>query len=304
MAAVAILSAAGCQEARPTYADAEYIMFADEESVNIIQEGSRTFCVPVASTVACDYDRNVGVEVLDGKSSAIEGLHYTVASNTVTIKAGERVADVEITADYDRMESLDTLNVTLRLLVPESVKWDLYGDETNVKMVKSEAWSARKYTGWCVVSSALLYNYPGNNSSIQRLIYTEQDPTDDKTVVLHSFLYDGYDVRIRFKTDDADKPHIAIEKDQILGNSREIFFTVHGDGNVLVAESPYYDSYFMALNRYAVLYLYVYVEDLGDAYGVVDFYSQNVLEWVTNEEAARLESEEGLTKRPYTPIGR
>lgn len=304
MAAAAVLSAAGCQEPHTHYSDAEYVMFADTASVHMILKEANTFEVPVTSTVACDYDRTFGVEVLDGGSKAIERLHYRLASNMVTIKAGQRSADVKISVNYDELKDNDTLNVRLRLVMPQAVKWELYGDETNVKMVKSEAWSARKYTGWCVVSSALLYNYPGNNTSIQRLIYTEQDPTDDKTVVLHSFLYDGYDVRIRFKTDDADKPHIAIEKDQILGNSREIFFTVHGDGNVLVAESPYYDSYFMALNRYAVLYLYVYVEDLGDAYGVVDFYSQNVLEWVTNEEAARLESEEGLTKRPYTPIGR
>lgn len=298
MAAVAILSAAGCQEARPTYADAEYIMFADEESVNIIQEGSRTFCVPVASTVACDYDRNVGVEVLDGKSSAIEGLHYTVASNTVTIKAGERVADVEITADYDRMESLDTLNVTLRLLVPESVKWDLYGDETNVKMVKAGTWEQKNFTGWCVVTSTFLYNYPGNNTSVQRLIYTEAHPTEPNTVILHSFLYDGYNVSIRFLTDDAAEPYVTMDEDQTLGDSREIFYTIHGDGKVLVKASPYYNSYYDALSNYVRLYLYVHVMDLGSEYGIVDPYSQCVLEWVSNEEADRLERENGLFKRP------
>lgn len=295
IAAAAVLSAASCKESRPVYSDAEYVIFADSESVNIIQEGSRTFSVPVASTVACDYDRNFGVEILDGKSSAVEGLHYTVASNTVTIKAGERVANMEITANYDEMKALDTLNIALRLLLPEAVRWDLYGDETDVKMVKAGTWKAENFTGWCVVTSRFLYNYPGNNTSIQRLIYTE--PVGGSRVKLHSFLYDGYDVTIDFETEDPAKPFITMAGDQILGDSREIFYTIHGDGRVLVQSSPYYNSYYNALENYALLYLYVHVMDLGDEYGVVDPYSMNSLEWVSNEEADRLVREEGMVKR-------
>ena len=296
LTAVAVLVAASCQESHTTYSDAEYVMFAEPESVNIIQEGARTFSVPVASTVACDYDRNFGVEIIDSKSKAVEGLHYTVASNTVTIKAGQRVADVEITANYDEMKSLDTLNIALKLLLPEAVKWELYGDETNVKMVKAGTWSEDKFTGWCIVTSAFLYTYPGNNTSIQRLIYTEKHPSEKNSVIMHSLLYDGYNVTLRFATDDPAKPYITMDEDQVLGDSREIFYMVHGDGKVLVKSSPYYASYYNALDRFALLYLYIHVMDLGEEYGVVDPYALNSLEWVSDEEADRLEREEGMVK--------
>lgn len=296
MLAAAVLVTAGCQKSWPVYSDAEYIMFAEPESVNIVTEGSRTFTVPVASTVACDHDRNVGVEIIDGKSKAIEGLHYTLESNTVTIKAGERVANVTVTADYDQLSSRDTLNIALKLVIPDAVRWDLYGDETNVKMVKAGTWSEEKFTGWCIVTSAFLYSYPGNNVDIRRLIWTEKHPTEKNTVILHSLLYDGYDVTVRFETDDPAKPHVTMDEDQVLGDSREIFYTVHGDGKVLVKASPYYVSYYNALEGFALLYLYVHVTDLGEEYGVVDPYSMNSLEWVSDEEADRLVREDGMVK--------
>ena len=288
----------GCSRQNDYYNDKEYVMFADAESVNIIQEDACTFSVPVASTVACNYDRNFGVEVLDRKSNAVEGLHYRLSSNTVTIKAGERVANMEITANYDEMKSLDTLNIALKLLLPDAVKWDLYGDETEVKMVKTGTWKAENFTGWCVVSSRLLYDYPGNNTDIKRLIFTELHPTEKNTVILHSFLYDGYDVSIRFETENPAKPFVTMDEDQVLSDCQSVFWTVHGDDKLLVRKSPYFDSYYNALDKYALLYLYVHVMDLGEEYGIVDPYSLNSLAWVSDEEADRLEREDGMTKRP------
>ena len=98
---VSIIAAAAvwsCKEQHTLYSDAEYVMFADTASINMVQEGTQTFTVPVASTVACDYDRNFGVEIIDRKSNAIEGLHYRLESNTITIKAGERAGNVTVKA--------------------------------------------------------------------------------------------------------------------------------------------------------------------------------------------------------------
>ena len=295
MAALAAAAAvAGCSETRTVYSDAEYVMFADTASLHLIQDGARKFTVPVASTVACGYDRTFGVEIVDSKSTAVEGKHYTVESNTVTIKAGERVAEMEFTADWDEMKALDTLNISLRLLLPEAVRWDLYGDTANVRMLKTGTWSADKFTGWCIVTSQFLYNYPGNNTDIQRLIFTEA--AGENEVVMHSFLYDGYDVTFRFETGDIARPYITMAEDQVLGDSREVFYTVHGDGKVLVKSSPYYYSYYNALDSFALVYLYVHVMDLGEEYGVVDPYSLASMEWISAEEADRLEREEGMAK--------
>lgn len=298
---VSLLTAAlavwSCKEQRNIYSDAEYVMFADTMSVNLVQESARTFTVPVASTVACSYDRSFGVEIVDARSKAIEGLHYRLESNTVTIKAGERVANVVVNANYEALEPADTLNFALKLVMPEAVKWNLYGDETNVKMVKSCPFVIEDFEGWCVVTSMFLYDFPGTNTSIQRLIRTEKHPTEENTLILHSMLYDGYDVKIRMEADDPSKPYIDMDEGQVLSDEMSIFYQQHGDNKVLVAASPYYYSYYNTCSRFAVVYLYVYVEDLGDMVGVVDPYAYNILEWVSDEEADRLEREDGLIKR-------
>ena len=54
-----------CDEEYVTYSDAEYVMFAQEQSENLVLADAEYFTVPVASTVACDYDRTFGVEVVD-----------------------------------------------------------------------------------------------------------------------------------------------------------------------------------------------------------------------------------------------
>ena len=293
---VAAATAWSCQEQRTIYSDAEYVMFADSVSVNMVLDDATTISVPVASTVACNYDRNFGVEIIDRKSKAIEGLHYRLASNTVTIKAGERVAHVEVLPNYQELASKDTLNIALRLVMPDAVKWDLYGTETNVRLVKSCPLVLEEFEGWCVVTSMFLYDFPGLNTSIQRLIYTEKHPTEANTVILHNFLYDGYDVTMKFNTDDPADPLITMDEDQVLSDEETVFGLVHGDNKILATASPYYRSYFMACDRYAMLYLYVYVTNLGDMVGVVDYGAYNVLEWVTDEEADRLEREDGLKK--------
>ena len=94
----AVIALASCSEDSHVYSDAEYIMFADTMSVNVVLQGSETFSVPVVSTVTCDYDRTFGVEIVDSGSTAIEGRDYTISSNMLTIKAGENRADVIVPA--------------------------------------------------------------------------------------------------------------------------------------------------------------------------------------------------------------
>ena len=81
---------------RPSYEGPNYILFSDTLTVLAVQNNEEVFDIPVAATEACSYDRTVAVEVIDKKSNAIEGKHYTIESNTITIKAGERAANVRI----------------------------------------------------------------------------------------------------------------------------------------------------------------------------------------------------------------
>lgn len=302
---VSIIAAAAvwsCKEQHTLYSDAEYVMFADTASINMVQEGTQTFTVPVASTVACDYDRNFGVEIIDRKSNAIEGLHYRLESNTITIKAGERAGNVTVKANFENLSDTDTLTFALKLVMPEAVKWDLYGDETKVKMVKSCKLVPEDFTGWCMVTSMFIYYYPGLNTSMQRLIYTEKHPTEENTIIMHNFLYDGYDITMKLEGDNPAEPWITMDNGQVLSNERNVFGTIHGDDHILVGANPILRSSFNACGRYANLFIYVWVENLGQMVGYVTNVTSaseclNILEWVSDEEADRLERENGVQKR-------
>ena len=96
MAVVAAVGFVGCNEQYTTYEGAEYLMFADSLSTNAVTADGASFKVAVSSTVARNYDRTYAVEVIDKGSNAIEGKHYRLLSNTVTIPAGKLAADVKV----------------------------------------------------------------------------------------------------------------------------------------------------------------------------------------------------------------
>ncbi len=295
--AVAIVACfTSCHERYTTYSDKEYVMFADTLSTNIVLEGQEYFSVPIAATVARNYDRIFGVEVIDEGSNAIEGYHYRLLSNTVTIPAGELAGEVRVHGCYDNIEATDSLGFGLRLVMPETLKFDnLYknSDCTKVTMAKVCPYSIDNFTGWCVVTSLMLYNYPGTNESYQRLVKCEKHPTEPETIVVHNFLYDGYDVTMRFNADDPSKMLLEMDDNQVLSDEASVFGQILGDNHILCGESPYNDSYFNTCQRFATLWLNVYVYDLGDPIGTVgQFY--NILEWVSDEEAERLQREEGM----------
>ena len=291
VAFVVLLSS--CHERYVTYSDKEYIMFADSISTNIVLEDQEYFTVAVSSTVARDYDRTIGVEIIDEGSNAIEGYHYRLLSNSVTIPAGKLAGEVRVHGYYDKIEATDSLGFGLRLVMPESLKFDsLYknSDRTKVTMAKVCPYSIDNFTGWCVVTSLMIYNYPGTNESYQRLVKCEKHPTEKESIIVRNFLYDGYDITMRFNAEDPANMHIEMDNDQVLSDEASVFGQILGDNHILCGESPYNVSFFNSCQRFATLWLNVYVYDLGDPIGTVgQFY--NILEWVSDEEAERLQRE-------------
>lgn len=292
LSAVAALLAVACDEEYVTYSDAEYVMFAEQQSTNMVLLDQEYFSVPVASTVACNYDRTFGVEVIDNGSNAIEGKHYRLLSNSVTIPAGKLAADVKVAGIYENIEPTDSLGFVLKLVMPEQLKFNLYedSDQTKVVMYKSCPFDRNNFTGWCVLTSLLLRDYPGDNVSYQRLIRTEPHPSEDKTVILRSCFYDGYDVTITFNPEDPANPLVTMDKDQVISDEASVFGQILGDNKILTTHSRYYPSYFNSCQRFVELWNQVYVENLGETIGTVGHY-YNILEWISDEEAERLQRE-------------
>lgn len=291
-AAAAVLVAPSCRTEYTTYSDAEYIMFADTMAVYPVQVGDEYFKVPVVSTVVRDYDRTFAVEIVDKGSNALERRHFRLRSNTLTIKAGQTRTDVEVQGIYENISDADSLGFILSLVVPEQVKMPLYPSTTKVLLQKVCPYEVENFTGYCVVTSLFLYYY-SPTGSYQRLIRTSQHPTEPNTIILHNFLFDGYDIEASFDASDPMLPLVHVVEDQVLSDEGSVFGISYGDDKIRCAESPNYPSYFNSCGRYVELWLRIYVEDIGNPVGDVGQY-YNVLEWVTDEEAKRLQDEYGM----------
>ena len=281
-----------CQERYVTYSDAEYVMFADTLATYPVQQYVEYFSIPVVSTVTRDYDRTFGVEIIDKGSNAIEKYHYSLKSNTVTIKAGENRADVLVHGHYDNIEATDSLGFQLRLVMNDNLVMPLYGKDTKAVMMKSCPFDINNFTGYCVLTSMFLYDY-SITGSYQRLVYTEKHPVEENMIICRGLLNDGYDVTMRFNSEDPMMPYVTIDEGQVASDEGSFFGTAHGDDKILIRTSPLYDSIFYPCGNYLYVWTEIYVENLGVPVGTVGHF-YNIMEWISDEEADRLKNEAGM----------
>lgn len=284
IATVVCFSGCDSTKDRTMYTGPEYVMFSDTLSYFPVQNSNDWFKVHVASTTTCDHDRTFGVEVDEKRSNAIENKHYIIESNTVTIKAGERVADLKIRGLYDNIENTDSLAVTLRLICKDDVKWDLYGTTTRVEMMKSCPFDLNVFTGYCKITSSYFDEYM--NGLSYRLIQTEKDPKNENTIIMKDFFYKGYDLKLKFDPSDPLEPFVDMDDDQVIGNTAEAFGTIHGNGKLLVKQPTAYISYYNVCQTFVFQYITLYVDNVGTVGTFV-----NILEWITDEEAEQLKKE-------------
>jgi hypothetical protein len=291
-----------CNEQYTTYEGSEYLMFSDSISTNMVVADGTPFKVKVSSTVARDFDRTYAVEVVDKGSNAIEGYHYRLGSNTITIPAGELSTDVEVYGNYDNIEPTDSLGFTLKLVMNEALKWDMYpnSDQTKVVMYKSCPFDINEWGGteqepkYCLLTSLYLYRYPGPNTSYQRLVKCYKHKSMENTIVMDDLFYNGYDVLLTFDTTDPAQPMLTIPEGQIIGSEFTVFGTQYGDGKILATHSPRADqpSTYNACQKFAQLWTLVYVNDFSTSVGYIGYF-YNILEWLSQEEAEEI-MREGL----------
>ena len=286
MSFVAAMALNACQERYVTYEGAEYVMFADTLAVYPVMEGADQFSIPVVSTVTRDYDRTFGVEVLDKLSNAIERKHYSLESNTITIKAGETRADVKVRGYFENIGEADSLGFALQLVMKDELVMPLYGKQTKAVLMKTGKFDRSKFTGYCVLSSMFLQNY-SQTGEYNRLIFTEPHPTLKNTVICRNWLKDGYDVELTFNDDDPLMPIVTMAR-TVASDQGSFFGTAYGQwgDKLYVRSSNLAQSIFYPLGGY----LYIWTELSVDEYGIVgNFY--NVMQWVTDEEAERIKRE-------------
>jgi hypothetical protein len=92
-----------------------------------------------------------------------------------------------------------------------------------------------------------------------------------------------------FDTTDPAAPMLKMQKDQVIGSEFTVFGMQHGDGRILATHSPRADqpSSFNACQKFAQLWVLMYVNDLSTTVGYVGYF-YNILEWVSKEEAEEM----------------
>lgn len=285
---IAVASFVGCDEERIIYSGPSYVAFADTLSVYPVQEDCKPLQVAIAATRSCDYDRTFGVEVINQGSNAVYGRHYTLESQSVTIKAGEQSTTVNVVGNYANIEPTDSLGFTLRLVMPEEAEWDLYGIETKVRLQKSCPFHIEDFTGYCLVSSSFLMNYANTTS---RLIRSEIVEGKENTVLLRGVYYDGFDIEVAFDPDDPLNPVFKLaEQEQVIADTRLAFSYIYGNGHLLVSDLQGMPNNFNSCQRYALQYVTVRVDGMSDE-EIAQMGSDtvgtfvNIFEWLTDEEA-------------------
>lgn len=291
MAAVAALIAfSGCDQDKVVYSGPNYLMFSDTLYTYAVQETNEIFNVPVSATVPADYDRTFGVEVIDKESNAVEGKHYKILSNTVTIKAGEMSTDVKVQGLYKNIRITDSLGFALRLVIPDTEQWSLYKNEAKVVMQKICPFDIKNFKGYCKVTSSYLSSDYYPKKVDLRLVTSDIVEGKENTIVVHGLYFDGYDMEIKFNRKDVLEPLVEMEE-QICGSTGEAFNTIHGDGKLRLNQPTAYTSFYSTNENFILQYVTMSVNNKdGSYYGTVGTFV-NVLEWISEAEAEKLKEQ-------------
>lgn len=286
--ALAVAFASSCNEGEPLAPTTpDYIQFSDTLYVLPVADDVEYHNVPIVATQACDYDRTVAVEIIDAASNAIEGKHYSLESNTITIKAGELVGNVRVRGYHNNIDVYDSLGFKLNLIVPEEQQWDMYGTEANVLLQKACKFDINAFVGYGVLTSTYIINYMTNID--MRLVKSEIDPENENTIIIKDYFFDGYDARITFNPDDILNPLIEME-DQAFGPTSEAFGTLYGDGLIRMYQPTAYTSYFSSCEKFIFQYMTLYVPGMAEGQNTVGTFV-NAVEWISDDEAEKLKRE-------------
>lgn len=270
---------AGCQAEKTTYEGPDYILFSADSHTLGILDSEEWFEIPISATRTANEERTIGVEVVASESSAIEGLHYILESNTLTIPKGELTTAVRIKGLAENIDINSMLSIKLRLVIDPELVWDAYGIESEVLLQKCCPFDINNFTGYAKVTSTWTMQYMNAEA---RLVRTERDPEDKSAIIVKDMFYDGYDIRLRLNSDDRLNPTVELAE-QVLGTTGEAFGTIYGNGKLMMAEPTGYTSYYGTCENFLVLYTMMYV----DGVGVVGTYV-NIFEWISDLEAERI----------------
>lgn len=257
----------GCDSEQYFYSGPEYVLFEDSTHVFGVDgaKEENLFEITMGATTVADVDRNFSVEINLEKTNAIEGVHFDVVTPNIVIKAGERIGKVTLRGYYDKIQRQDNLGVCLRLIADEQKKFEKYGDETHVSLVKCNPFDINNFVG----RVCLLATFPFSNQLVT--LYRETELKNDSTVILKDMFQRGMSVEVVFHHNNALDDLISIKEQDAFVDSNY--------GLVRLRGIKQYPSYYNSPDRFFVLYMEAYVPRFG-SFGPQQF----ILRWMSEEE--------------------
>ncbi|MEG1586569.1 MAG: DUF4984 domain-containing protein [Bacteroidales bacterium] len=257
-----------CNEEKVLYGGNEYVMFADTlYYMPVTPDAEKTFDVVVSTTKKDNKDRTYGVELVVNKSNAIEGRHFELLTNNVTIKAGELTGVVPVKGHYDHIAYGDSLALTLRLLTPKNESWDMYGKETNVSLIKCIPFSIDDFTG----NLKFYASFPFDQSVIS--FYVKSEKLNDSTLIIKEAFSSKYDLKVRFKDNKVNPLETS------LSVAEQVVFADAGVGRVYASTVDTKPSFYSSHMRSLYMYLDMFVPEVG-TFGVYQY----MFKWVPQSE--------------------
>lgn len=178
--ALLLTALVGCESERTQYDGPSYITFSAERHDLGVMDGEEWFEIPITATHAVEHDRNVGVEIIAARSSAVYGMHYTIESTTVTIPAGKLNGMLRIKGYPEAISVSEMLGITLNLVIEEDEVSEEHGTETEIYLHKCCPLDMNAFTGYAVLTSTWTMEFMNAEST---LVKTHLDETDRKSVV-------------------------------------------------------------------------------------------------------------------------
>ncbi|MBO7190478.1 MAG: DUF4984 domain-containing protein [Alistipes sp.] len=276
------LALTACKADYTVHTTPDIIMFSAENYTLGVVDSEEWLEIPVSATKVVNYDRNIGVEVIAKESSAVEGLHYVVESNTLTIAKGKLTTALRIRGLVENIGIGEELTLTLNLVLDDENVSDMYGTRSEVSLQRCCKFDINNFVGYAKITSTWTMQYMNSDAC---LVSTELG-ADNKSIIIKNMFYDGYDIEVTFDDSNILEPRVILPEAQVLGSTGEAFGTIYGDGKLLMSEPMGYTSYFGACENFMVLYTMMYVENVGTVGTYV-----NIFEWVSDDEAERIKRE-------------
>lgn len=279
--AAAIIGFTGCKVDEMQYNDRTYTTFTDSIAyMPVTVNADQLFEVEIASTNIAATDRNYIAEIVYNKSNAIEGYHFDVLNQNVTIPAGSRTAKLQLRGYFNRITNNDNLNVRFRLVSLHDDQWEMYSQEVNVSLIKCHPFNINDYVGDVLMTCT----FPFGQEMTKFLLKTEKK--NETTLILKSPFSDIYDITVKMNAD----PKEPFNRDVFVAEQPAFIDATYG--KIYAESTSVAPSYYIVPDRALVLYLTMYIPKVG-SFGTYPY----IIQWISPEQAEAMENETGS---PYS----